>query len=293
MATPPWACALDASPGELDISDETLTFTPTTDGKPVSLALKDVSRLNKAQSLGVLDNAIRVWVYSRVIDDHELLFTAFVARDATFETILQRWRSATSAEAASVDASSASPPVEPEHEPDPPPPPPPPPPEPAAAVAAAAPAARAPAPTSASVSAATEKLLSALQTATERLIRYATRGTGKQLEPPLSEALSEVEAVCVALEGVLAHGFKTRQFLLFTVHPWAFVEHSEKFGELNAEAVASARAVGSSDAARLRAWLYLQLNRRCLQAGGRAHAPPSPRPTSHPPRLHSCSARQF
>ena len=29
--------------------------------------------------------------------------------------------------------------------------------------------------------------------------------------------------------------------------------------------VARARAVGSTDAARLRAWLYLQLNRRCLQ----------------------------
>ena len=107
--------------------------------------------------------------------------------------------------------------------------------------------------------------MSALQTATERLIRYATRGTGKQVEPPLSEALSEVEAVCVALEGVLAHGFKTRQFLLFTVHPWAFVEHSEKFGDLNAEAVQTARSVGSTDAARLRAWVYLQLNRRSLQ----------------------------
>ena len=80
-------------------------------------------------------------------------------------------------------------------------------------------------------------LLTALQTATDRLVRYATRGTGKQVEPPLTEALSEVEAFCSALEGLLAHGFKTRQFLLFTVHPWAFVEHSEKFGELNAEAV--------------------------------------------------------
>ena len=84
---------------------------------------------------------------------------------------------------------------------------------------------------------ATEALLTALQTATDRLVRYATRGTGKQVEPPLTEALSEVEALCCALEGLLAHGFKTRQFLLFTVHPWAFVEHSEKFGELNAEAV--------------------------------------------------------
>ena len=76
-----------------------------------------------------------------------------------------------------------------------------------------------------------------LQAATDRLVRYATRGTGKQVEPPLTEALSEVEAFCSSLEGLLAHGFKTRQFLLFTVHPWAFVEHSEKFGELNAEAV--------------------------------------------------------
>ena len=76
-----------------------------------------------------------------------------------------------------------------------------------------------------------------LQTATDRLVRYATRGTGKQVEPPLTEALSEVEAFCSSLEGLLAHGFKTRQFLLFTVHPWAFVEHSEKFGELNADAV--------------------------------------------------------
>ena len=84
---------------------------------------------------------------------------------------------------------------------------------------------------------AEEQLLTALQTATDRLIHYATRGTGKQVEPPLTEALSEVEGFCSALEALLAHGFKTRQFLLFTVHPWAFVEHSEKFGELNAEAV--------------------------------------------------------
>ena len=84
---------------------------------------------------------------------------------------------------------------------------------------------------------AEERLLTALKTATDRLVRYATRGTGKQVEPPLTEALSEVEAFCSSLEGLLAHGFKTRQFLLFTVHPWAFVEHSEKFGELNAEAV--------------------------------------------------------
>ena len=89
---------------------------------------------------------------------------------------------------------------------------------------------------------AEERLLTALQTATDRLVRHATRGTGKQVEPPLTEALSEVEALCSALEGLLAHGFKTRQFLLFTVHPWAFVEHSEKFGELNAEAVPSAIA---------------------------------------------------
>ena len=82
-----------------------------------------------------------------------------------------------------------------------------------------------------------EPLLAALQTATERLVSYATRGSGTQVEPPLTEALSEVEALCSALEGLLAHGFKTRQFLLFKVHPWAFVEHSEKFGELNAEAV--------------------------------------------------------
>ena len=84
---------------------------------------------------------------------------------------------------------------------------------------------------------AEDQLLTALQTATDRLIHYATRGTGKQVEPPLTEALSEVEGFCSALEALLAHGFKTRQFLLFTVHPWAFVEHSEKFGELNAEAV--------------------------------------------------------
>ena len=84
---------------------------------------------------------------------------------------------------------------------------------------------------------AEERLLTALQTATDRLIHYATRGTAKQVEPPLTEALSEVEGFCAALEAFLAHGFKTRQFLLFTVHPWAFVEHSEKFGELNAEAV--------------------------------------------------------
>ena len=84
---------------------------------------------------------------------------------------------------------------------------------------------------------AEEQLLTALQTATDRLIHYATRGTCKQVEPPLTEALSEVEGFCSALEALLAHGFKTRQFLLFTVHPWAFVEHSEKFGELNAEAV--------------------------------------------------------
>ena len=65
---------------------------------------------------------------------------------------------------------------------------------------------------------AEERLLTALQTATDRLIHYATRGTAKQVEPPLTEALSEVEGFCAALEAFLAHGFKTRQFLLFTVH---------------------------------------------------------------------------
>ena len=86
---------------------------------------------------------------------------------------------------------------------------------------------------------AEERLLTALQTATDRLIHYATRGTAKQVEPPLTEALSEVEGFWARRSRPFwhTHGFKTRQFLLFTVHPWAFVEHSEKFGELNAEAV--------------------------------------------------------
>ena len=80
-----------------------------------------------------------------------------------------------------------------------------------------------PATTSGSPPLAQPAAVTELQAATDRLVRYATRGTGKQVEPPLTEALSEVEAFCSSLEGLLAHGFKTRQFLLFTVHPWSFV----------------------------------------------------------------------
>jgi len=80
----------------------------------------------------------------------------------------------------------------------------------------------------------------------------------------LSEADSEVDSFCAAVEGVLSHRFKTRQFLLFSVHPWSLVEHAESLSPTSALVVSLARAVGRTDAARLRAWVYAHLNRKTL-----------------------------
>ena len=81
----------------------------------------------------------------------------------------------------------------------------------------------------------------------------------------LTETASEVDAFCSTVEAVLQHRFKSRQFYMFTCHPWSLIEASESWGDLEAESVRLAREVGSSDAARLRAWLFVQLNQRSLQ----------------------------
>ena len=49
------------------------------------------------------------------------------------------------------------------------------------------------------------------------------------------------------------------------VHPWSLIEAHEKVGIAEAEAVQLARAASTSDTARLRAWIFVQLNQRSLQ----------------------------
>ena len=112
---------------------------------------------------------------------------------------------------------------------------------------------------SASLPAEEEPLVLSLQRAFKALLRRAA------VLVDLTEAASEVDAFCASLEAVLQHGFKSRQFYLFTVHPWSLVEQSEAWGEAEAEAVGIARSVGTSDVARLRAWIFIQLNQRSLQ----------------------------
>ena len=80
----------------------------------------------------------------------------------------------------------------------------------------------------------------------------------------LSEAHAAVEEAIAEVEAVLSDGFKRRQFLLFKVHPWTLLEHAENFDAESAEAIQLARAAGSTDSARLRAWVYVHLNRRTL-----------------------------
>lgn len=81
----------------------------------------------------------------------------------------------------------------------------------------------------------------------------------------LTETASEVDTFCGAIEAVLLHRFKARQFYMFTCHPWSLIEATESWGDLEAEGVRLAREVGTSDVARLRAWLFVQLNQRSLQ----------------------------
>ena len=90
----------------------------------------------------------------------------------------------------------------------------------------------------ATVSAEDEPLLLTLQSAVKALLQTA------QHLSMLTENASEVEVFCNTLEPVLLHKFKSRQFGIFTVHPWALVEHSEHRGDAEAEAVRLARAVG-------------------------------------------------
>ena len=104
-----------------------------------------------------------------------------------------------------------------------------------------------------------DPLLLALQKALQALLRKA------QNTYNLTETASEVDAFCGCLEAVLQHKFKSKQFYMFTVHPWSLVEASESWGDAEAEAVQLAKGVGSSDAARLRAWIFVQLNQRSLQ----------------------------
>jgi hypothetical protein len=80
-----------------------------------------------------------------------------------------------------------------------------------------------------------------------------------------SETATEVDELCSCLEAILQHRFKARQFYMFTVHPWSLIESSESWGTTEAEAVHRAREVGKTDAARLRAWIFVQLNQRSLQ----------------------------
>ena len=102
-------------------------------------------------------------------------------------------------------------------------------------------------------------LLLSLRRALQALLRKASTSFN------LTETAEEVDAFCGALEALLLHHFKSRQFYMFTCHPWSLVEQSESWGELEAESVALARNVGSSDPARLRAWIFVQLNQRSLQ----------------------------
>ena len=104
-----------------------------------------------------------------------------------------------------------------------------------------------------------EPLLLDLQKVLQALLRTAATLHA------LTETATEVDAFCNSLEAVLGHKFKSKQFYLFTVHPWAMIEHSENYGAPEEDAVKLARSVGSSDAARLRAWTYVQLNQRSLQ----------------------------
>ena len=60
-----------------------------------------------------------------------------------------------------------------------------------------------------------------IQRALQALLRKAARVHN------LTEAESEVDAFCGCLEDVLQHKFKTRQFFMFTVHPWSMIEHTE------------------------------------------------------------------
>ena len=73
---------------------------------------------------------------------------------------------------------------------------------------------------SASLPAEEEPLVLSLQRAFKALLRRAA------VLVDLTEAASEVDAFCASLEAVLQHGFKSRQFYLFTVHPWSLVEQS-------------------------------------------------------------------
>ena len=101
--------------------------------------------------------------------------------------------------------------------------------------------------------------LISLQKALKALLRR-----GAQLHE-LSESVDEVDAFCSCFEDVLMHKFKSKQFYMFTVQPWSLVEQTEEWGVPEAEAVKLARDVGKTDAARLRAWIFVQLNQRCLQ----------------------------
>merc|ERR1712185_360711 len=90
-------------------------------------------------------------------------------------------------------------------------------------------------------------MILALQKSLQALLRRAA-----QLHA-LTETASEVDAFCGCLETVLLHKFKTKQFYMFTCHPWSLIEATEAWGELEASTIKLARGVGSSDAARLRA----------------------------------------
>ena len=68
-----------------------------------------------------------------------------------------------------------------------------------------------------------DPLLLALQKALQALLRKA------QNTYNLTETASEVDAFCGCLEAVLQHKFKSKQFYMFTVHPWSLVEASESW----------------------------------------------------------------
>ena len=106
--------------------------------------------------------------------------------------------------------------------------------------------------------AAIEALLSRLAACVDDVVERARSGA------ELREG--EAEGMCAALEELLAHRFKRRQFLLFSVHPWSLAEHAEALSSAAAVRIGVARQTGSTDSARLRAWLYLLLNRRELAA---------------------------
>ncbi|KAL3899672.1 MAG: hypothetical protein SGPRY_012604 [Prymnesium sp.] len=107
-----------------------------------------------------------------------------------------------------------------------------------------------------------EPLLQAIRASLQQLIRAAAAS----LSSPVTEAIPQVEPFCDSLEAVLAHSFKTRQFYVFSVHPWALAELSERQGPAEAEAVALSRAIASADEKRLRAWMYVHLNRGSLES---------------------------